>query len=120
MFNKEKLKELEKRFEKKKKYVKDLEREIEDRIKKVDYQEELFENRLSLEKSLIKQKVLDKTRYLKDEVTILEIEKNALQAENDILNKAFKNLGFEVKDMKDILNKLVDGVVSKNQLQVIK
>ena len=29
-------------------------------------------------------------------------------------------MGFDVKDMKDILNKLVDGIVSKNEINVIK
>lgn len=36
------------------------------------------------------------------------------------LEKAFENLGFDVKDMKDILNKLVDGLVSKNEINIIR
>jgi hypothetical protein len=40
--------------------------------------------------------------------------------EAEILTKAFENLGFDVKDMKDILNKLVDGIVGKNTVHVVK
>jgi hypothetical protein len=48
-------------------------------------------------------------------------EKNAvLTKETEILTKAFENMGFDVKDMKDILNKLVDGIVSKNEIKVLK
>jgi uncharacterized protein (UPF0335 family) len=48
-------------------------------------------------------------------------EKNGIQAkEIEVLTKAFENMGFDVKDMKDILNKLVDGIVSKNTVNVLK
>lgn len=50
----------------------------------------------------------------------LEIENGVLTKEVEILRKAFANMGFEVKDMKEILNKLVDGVVSKNTINVVK
>lgn len=40
--------------------------------------------------------------------------------EIDILNKAFTNLGFDVKDMKEILNKLVDGLITKNEIKLVK
>jgi len=40
--------------------------------------------------------------------------------EVEILRTAFENLGFDVKDMKSILDKLVDGIVSGNTVQVIK
>jgi len=50
----------------------------------------------------------------------LQIEKNTATTEAAILNKAFENMGFDVKDMKDILGKLVDGLVSKNEITVIK
>lgn len=48
-------------------------------------------------------------------------ERNAvLSARVEILEKAFENMGFDVKDMKEILNKLVDGLVSKNSINVVK
>lgn len=53
-------------------------------------------------------------------VQALTIENNNNKKEVEILTKAFENLGFDVKDMKDILNKLVDGIVSKNIVNIVK
>ena len=50
----------------------------------------------------------------------LELENGSYKKEVEILTKAFENLGFDVKDMKEILNKLVDGIVSKNTINVVK
>lgn len=50
----------------------------------------------------------------------LELEKGNLTQKVEMYEKAFENLGFDVKDMKDILNKLVDGIVSKNTIQLVK
>jgi len=48
-------------------------------------------------------------------------EKNAvLLKQVEILEQAFENMGFDVKDMKDILDKLVDAVVSKNKVNIVK
>ena len=56
-----------------------------------------------------------------------ETENNTLKQENavlkkevSILEKAFENLGFDVKDMKGILDKLVEGIISKNEINIIK
>lgn len=54
------------------------------------------------------------------EVTKLTIENGGLKKENEVLTTAFKNLGFDVKDMKDILDSLVKGIVAKNEVKVIK
>lgn len=50
----------------------------------------------------------------------LEIENATLKKEVEILNKAFENMGWDVKDTKSILDKLVDGIVGKNTINVIK
>lgn len=47
-------------------------------------------------------------------------ENSVLKKEVEILTKAFENMGFDVKDMKEILNKLVDGLISKNQIHLVK
>lgn len=60
------------------------------------------------------------TKELEAKVQKLTIENESNKKEVDILTKAFANLGFDVKDMKEILNKLVDGIVSKNQIQLVK
>ena len=50
----------------------------------------------------------------------LTTEKEVADQKILYLEKAFENLGFDVKDMKDILNKLVDGLVSKNEINIIR
>ncbi len=60
------------------------------------------------------------TKKLADENKSLTIENENNKKEVLILTKAFENMGFDVKDMKEILNKLVDGIVSKNQIQLVK
>lgn len=65
-------------------------------------------------------KVHDATKAANESIHKLTIEKNNAVQKAEILEKAFENLGFDVKDMKDILNKLVDGIVSKNQVQLIQ
>jgi len=54
------------------------------------------------------------------EIAKLTLENGKLTKEVEILTKAFENMGFDVKDMKDILNKLVDGIVTKNTINVVK
>lgn len=54
------------------------------------------------------------------EIATLKLTNGTQAKEIEILNKAFENMGFDVKDMKEILNKLVDGVVAKNQIQLVK
>lgn len=62
----------------------------------------------------------EKTRELQNKITELTIKNNNSEKEVEILTKAFENLGFDVKDMKEILSKLVDGIVSKNSIQLVK
>lgn len=92
--------------------TKNKNKEIED-LKK---DQEIILKRKELE---IDVKVAEQTKELTTKVGTLTIENGNYKKETEILTNAFKNLGFDVKDMKDILNKLVDGVVSKNQIQLI-
>lgn len=52
----------------------------------------------------------------------IELEKSLSTAEskNEILEKAFENMGFDVKDMKEIMNKLVEAIVAKSQINLLK
>lgn len=50
----------------------------------------------------------------------LKLNNAVLRKQVEILEKAFENMGFDVKDMKEILNKLVDGVIAKGQIQLLK
>lgn len=60
------------------------------------------------------------TKELTEKVQELTISNANYKREAEMLTTAFKNLGFDVKDMKEILNKLVDGVVSKNSVNIIR
>ena len=64
-------------------------------------------------------KLIEATAKLNKEIQELTISKNNSEKECEILTKAFENLGFDVKDMKSILDKLVDGLIAKNQIQMI-
>jgi hypothetical protein len=59
-------------------------------------------------------------KLLETTITTLQKDNSVLEKEKEILTKAFENMGFDVKDMKSILDKLVDGLVSKNEISVIK
>lgn len=65
-------------------------------------------------------KIQEATKTLEDKLSQITEERNNYKKEVEILTKAFENMWFDVKDMKEILNKLVDGVVSKNTIQVVK
>lgn len=70
--------------------------------------------------SAIDVQVSELTKKSREELAKVVAERDNYKKECEILNKAFQNLGFDVKDMKEILNKLVDGIVSKNTVQLIK
>lgn len=137
MFNNFKLQQ---ELKEKDEMIKSLTKKIEDNleVKKLNDEIKNLQEQLKEEKktsdNLLKEFEADK-RILKRELET-EIQKatakkqeenNELLLKNAVLNekvsileKAFENMGFDVKDMKDILNKLVDGVVSKNTVNVIK
>lgn len=62
----------------------------------------------------------EKDFEVKEKTQVLTIENNKLTAKVEILEKAFENMGFDVKDMKEILNKLVDGLIAKNAINILK
>ena len=91
--------------------------EYEEKLKKV---EEKWEDKLARLESNQDVSLEEAKSELKKENSQLTIDKAILQKEVAMYEKAFENLGFDVKDMKEILNKLVDGLVSKNQIQLVK
>jgi len=68
----------------------------------------------------IDNKIAEAIKKADVEIASLKATNAALSAENTVLKKAFENLGFDVQDMKEILNKLVDGVVAKNTVNIVK
>lgn len=108
---------------------------LKEEIKKYNHQKEIFEieekfkienqQRVLAEKDLEISKLSgDKTKEINfavgNAILTIEKEKNFYKSKCEILEEAFKNLGFDVKDMRAILDKLVDGLIAKNQIQLIK
>lgn len=112
-----KIKQLEDKVEK---LTKDAKTELQEHETIVKNLKEDYKILLARKDSEVETKVNEKTKDLTDTNQKLTIENNSNKKEVEILTKAFENLGFDVKDMKDILNKLVDGIVSKNSVNVIK
>ena len=79
-----------------------------------------FESEKKILTNEIVMKISQATAEKDKENNKIKEENSVLKKEVEILTKAFENMGFDVKDMKDILNKLVDGIVSKNEINVIK
>jgi len=92
-----------------------LNSEIERDFLKAQYdsKENILRNELQME--------IDKnTSSYKKEINSLNIEISTVKKENEILKNAFENMWFDVKDTKEILNKLVDGLIAKNWINIIK
>lgn len=89
-------------------------REIEDKV----HTHKLFEQSLRAENQRALDRVeLDKemaTQSLRNQVIKVEHEKKTLEKEVTMLRDAFKTLGYDVKDMKELLGKLVDGLITKD------
>lgn len=60
------------------------------------------------------------TAVLEGKLSELTIKTQTQTKEIEMYTKAFENLGFDVKDMKEILNKLVDGLIAKNEIKLVK
>jgi len=60
------------------------------------------------------------TQSLIEEKNKALADKALLQEKVNFIERAFTNMGFDVKDMKDILNKLADAVIAKNQVHIVK
>ncbi len=90
-----------------------LEKEKKDLVYSIDRLKEEAKLSKEMQNSLTEAKIAEKLLEQK-----LEAEK--AKAENEILRKAFENMGFDVKDMKSILDKLVEGLISKNEINLIR
>ena len=87
--------------------------------------EDLSETRSLLKKSdrdmeVNIEKGIDKThKDMEKDSQATKIENATLKAQNEILNGAFKELGLDVKDVKGIVDKLVEGLVAGSQVKII-
>lgn len=92
---------------------KELQRQKDQQLTDYESKEKILRNELAME--------ISKAVALEKESTNRVEQDNAvLKKEVEILEKAFENMGFDVKDMKDILNKLVDGLIAKNEIKLVK
>jgi hypothetical protein len=74
------------------------------------------------EEASLSRKTQDSLTEAKIAEKVLEyrVKAETATAQNAILRTAFETMGFDVKDMKGILDKLVDGLISKNEINVIR
>ena len=100
--------------------IKSLRSSVEQLSKDLINQEKDHEIIIARKDFEVANKISEATDVLKKERDTLKMELNNKTKEADILTKAFENLGFDVKDMKSILDKLVDGLISKNTIQLVK
>jgi hypothetical protein len=91
--------------------------ELEEKIKSIKAD---FDSRERILKNELEIKINEATVEKDKENNQLKSDNAVLKSEVSILEKAFENMGFDVKDMKEILNKLVDGIISKNEIKVLK
>lgn len=98
---------------------KEIDTLIDNHARKIDQLKEDNKIAIEREKASTDVQIHKATESLKDENLKLTIAKSKAEQEAEILTTAFKNLGFDVKDMKNILDKLVEGLVAKNQIQII-
>lgn len=101
-------------------FLVDVQREFNELITKHRRLDEECEYKIKKNIQELELLVQDRLRVVKDENQTLTIENANLKQKVEMYEKAFENLGFDVKDMKEILNKLVDGLISKNTIQLVK
>jgi len=92
----------------------------EDYHRSVDSLKEDLDVKMQLKDHTIDMGIDEAKKESLKSLTEVQTKNEVLIKENEILTKSFENMGFDIKDMKGILNKLVDGVISKNQIKVIK
>jgi hypothetical protein len=107
-------------------FTKTIVKEVIDETKIKELQQEIvqikkdFQSDKRILEAELQTKITQSLQVKVEENNKIKEENSVLKKEVEILEKAFENMGFDVKDMKEILNKLVDGIVSKNEINVIK
>ena len=101
-----------------------LEKEVRDNQEKHDKKVENMrldhDIKMKRKDAEIDVKVLTATEEARKKNETLTNDNIKYKTENEVLTKAFDNMGLDVKDVKGMMDKLVDGLISKNQIQLIK
>jgi hypothetical protein len=96
----------------------------ENKIKKINKENEdrEIDNQILVNRQVLlnENELIERTKKITEEKDSLKMKLNNAEKENEIMTKAFENMGFDVKDMKNILDQLVKGIISKNTINVIK
>lgn len=81
-----------------------------------------FDNELNIKKLTndVDEKVAAQVKAMQAKLTESEKNNAVLSKELEVYNKAFENMGMDVKDVKEVVNKLVDGLIAKNEIKLIK
>lgn len=111
-----KVKKLEADIEKLEKRNTDM---AHDQVREIDQLKADFASEKKIYEAEYVVKLNEATQARVEEINKVKQENAVLTEKVNILEKAFENMGFDVKDMKEILNKLVDGIVDKNKINVI-
>jgi len=98
----------------------DLSIEKQDHAREIANLKDQHAHETKLAEAAVDLKIREAAEKTKDRMNELVIQNETQKKEIAMYETAFKNLGFDVKDMKEILNKLVDGLVSKNTVNVVK
>lgn len=78
-----------------------------------------WQRKLDLANSKTDVEVMKATASLNKSLAAAETARDVALGENKVMREAFKSMGIDVKDMKDMFGKLVDGISSKNQVNLI-
>lgn len=112
--------EIEIKNEEMRSLLKKTEEEIEIKNKEMLSLQNDLASELKIKNNEIDTKISIGMKEKNDRIAELE-KKNAVNLKQiEILEEAFKNIGFDVKDMKSILDKLVEGIVGKNTVNIVK
>ena len=100
--------------------IKELSTDLHNQKLEAEVIENEHRSLLKVKENEILVRIDEETKKQREENNQLKQENAVLSSQVEILTKAFDNMGFDVKDMKGILDKLVDGLIAKGKINVIK
>lgn len=100
--------------------VKKLRSEITRLQEELDNTQKRYVSYKAINDNEVEMRIAKETKRKEDQINQLKLDNGILAEKVNILEKAFENMGFDVKDMKSILGRLVDGIVSGNKINILK
>ncbi len=91
--------------------------ELKDKITELEFEI----RRIHREKDWdIKERVINQTDNLEVRLVEKNLEIAKTKKENEMLNKAFDEIGFDVKDSKEMMSELIKALGQKSDVKIIK